>query len=166
MSDHGCTGCRSTSTRRSPSATRRRLLASGDRERMLACSALDMDWMDEIDPAHGVVISAQGLLMYLEPEQAHELIVSCARRFPGATLLCDVVPVWFSARTIAGMRSPAGYRPPPMPWGVDAAERARTWRRCPASVRFASWRLPGVAALCSASSCRCSAPTSSGHCAT
>lgn len=109
-------------------AARRRLLVSGERDRTIAGSALDTDWMDEVDPAHGVVISAQGLLMYLEPEQVHDLIVSCARRFPGATLLCDVVPAWFSARTIAGMRNAAGYRPPPMPWGVDAAERANLAR--------------------------------------
>jgi hypothetical protein len=56
-------------------------------------------------------------------------------RFAGATMLFDAVPRWFSGRTMKGMRSSTGHEPPPMPWGVDAAERDRLAK------------LPGVAEL-------------------
>jgi hypothetical protein len=77
---------------------RRRLLPESPRQRTLACSA-------------------QGLLMYLRPSEVRTLIAICPRRLP------DAVPHWFSARTMRGeIRTSGGYRPPPMPWGMDADE--------------------------------------------
>jgi O-methyltransferase involved in polyketide biosynthesis len=74
--------------------------------------------------------------MYLQPDEVHTLVTRLAERFPGATLLFDGVPPWFSERTKTGrMTNPHGWRPPPMPWAVDAAERARLLA------------LPGVAAI-------------------
>ncbi|NLU71320.1 class I SAM-dependent methyltransferase [Streptomyces sp. HNM0575] len=106
-------------------AVRARLLpdADGERRRTLAQSALDLSWRDEVDPDRGVLITAQGLLMYLRPEEVRELVAGCAEGFPGGALVFDAVPKWFSARTQSGdMRTPHGYRPPPMPWGLDAGE--------------------------------------------
>ncbi len=95
-----------------------------DRQQTLAGSALDEDWMKLVDPSKGLLISAQGLLMYFQPEQVHELIATCAERFPGATLLFDGVPPWFSQKTVKGeMKTAQGYQTPPMPWAVDAAEK-------------------------------------------
>jgi O-methyltransferase involved in polyketide biosynthesis len=104
---------------------RRRLLPSAARQQTVAASALDDTWMDEVDPGRDVLITAQGLLMYLQPGEAHDLIVRSASRFAGATMLFDTVPRWFSDRTKRGMRSRTGYEPPPMPWGVDGAETER-----------------------------------------
>ncbi|WP_314175378.1 class I SAM-dependent methyltransferase [Streptomyces winkii] len=102
---------------------RARLLPDEGRRRTLAQSALDLTWRDEVDPERGVLVTAQGLLMYLRPEEVRELIAACAERFRGAALVFDAVPKWFSARTLSGgMRTPQGYRPPPMPWGLDAGE--------------------------------------------
>src|SRR4051812_39373294 len=39
---------------------RERLLEHGDRQTLIAASAFDERWMDEIDPAHGLLITAQG----------------------------------------------------------------------------------------------------------
>ena len=44
---------------------RERLSPPPTRPRLLACSALDERWIDEVDPARGVLVTAQGLLMYL-----------------------------------------------------------------------------------------------------
>ncbi|QKV93110.1 class I SAM-dependent methyltransferase [Streptomyces sp. NA02950] len=102
---------------------RRALLPDEDRRRTLARSALDLSWRDEVDPSRGVLITAQGLLMYLRPGEVRDLIAGCAERFRGGTLVFDAVPRWFSARTLpGGMRTPQGYRTPPMPWGMDAGE--------------------------------------------
>ncbi len=116
-------------------AARAALLPSPDRLRLVAGSALDAHWMQAVDRSRGVLITAQGLLMYFQPDQARGIIGGCARRFPGSWMVFDVVAPWFSERTANGMRSTAGYQAPPMPWGVDADERARLAH------------LPGVASL-------------------
>jgi O-methyltransferase involved in polyketide biosynthesis len=59
---------------------RRRLLPRSARISVRAQSALDFSWMDAIDPAQGVFVTAEGLLMYLQPDQALGLIEECARR--------------------------------------------------------------------------------------
>lgn len=104
-------------------AVRRALLPDDERRRTLARSALDLSWRGEVDTSRGVLITAQGLLMYLRPTEVRDLIAGCAEGFPGGALVFDAVPRWFSARTMRGtLRTAQGYRPPPMPWGMDAGE--------------------------------------------
>jgi O-methyltransferase involved in polyketide biosynthesis len=103
---------------------RSRLLPTSPRLRAVAGSVLDTAWMDEVDPARGVLLTAQGLLMYLQPGQVRQLIADCAARFPGGALVFDAVPRWFSARTVAGtMARGQSYQPPPMPWGLDPGQQ-------------------------------------------
>jgi O-methyltransferase involved in polyketide biosynthesis len=105
---------------------RGRLLPDSPRLRSVACSALDEDWLDEVDPEHGVLVTAQGLLMYLQPHEVHGLVAACAERFPGACLVFDAVPRWFSALALRGaIKTAGGYVAPPMPWGLDAGELQR-----------------------------------------
>jgi O-methyltransferase involved in polyketide biosynthesis len=107
-------------------AVRERLLpAESPRRRVLACSALDERWMEEVDASAGVLITAQGLLMYLDPPDVHRLIAACAGRFPGGALLFDSVPRWFSALSQRGALKTDGYTAPPMPWAMDAGEREK-----------------------------------------
>jgi leucine carboxyl methyltransferase len=63
-------------------ALRRELLPQAPNLRLIERSALDEAWVGEVDPARGVLLTAQGLLMYFEPEQVHGLIDSTRRRFP------------------------------------------------------------------------------------
>ncbi|MFE3323221.1 class I SAM-dependent methyltransferase [Streptomyces sp. NPDC059176] len=96
------------------------------RQRTVACSALSEEWMEHVDASDGLLLTAQGLFMYFQPEEVHALITTCARRFPGAALVFDGVPPWFSERTLAGkMKTSGGYASPPMPWAIDAAEKDR-----------------------------------------
>jgi O-methyltransferase involved in polyketide biosynthesis len=100
------------------------------RRRTLACSALDPAWMDEVDTAHGVLVTAQGLLMYLQPDDVRGLIDACADRFPGGAFVFDTAPRWFAELAKRGLlRTPTGYVAPPMPWGMDLIERRRIARR-------------------------------------
>ncbi|MGZ6780493.1 MAG: class I SAM-dependent methyltransferase, partial [Mycobacterium sp.] len=55
-------------------ALRGELLPHNDRVVPLAQSALDYSWMDRVDDSHGVFITAEGLLMYLDPDDAIGLI--------------------------------------------------------------------------------------------
>ena len=111
-------------------AVRTEMLPRHERVRTLACSALDQAWMDEIDPSGGVLITAQGLLMYFAAEDVYSLIARCRTRFPGAELVFDAIPRWLAERSQKGqLRGPAGYQPPSWLWGIDSAERRRMGAR-------------------------------------
>ena len=121
---------------------RRQLLPASPRLELVASSVVDGAWLDEIDRTRGTLVTAQGLLMYLEPGQVHELIAACAARIGGGGLLFDAVPRWLSDRTQREpLGKPGGYRPPPWTWGIDAAEVARI-RATPGIANLRPLRLP------------------------
>jgi O-methyltransferase involved in polyketide biosynthesis len=107
---------------------RERFLRPTDRFWHIAVSALDPAWMDEVDPSSGVFVVAQGLLMYFEPDVVRRLLVGIADRFPGAEIVFDAVPRWFSRLTLQGLYQTPGYRLPLMPWGIDRDELQPTLR--------------------------------------
>ena len=63
-------------------ALRRQVLPDGPRQRSHAGSALELNWLDELDPAAPVLVTAQGLFPYFERSQVHELIAALAGLFP------------------------------------------------------------------------------------
>jgi O-methyltransferase involved in polyketide biosynthesis len=103
---------------------RERLLPSSPRITGLAQSALDYTWMDAVDSTNGVFITAEGLLMYLQPDEALGLITECANRFPGGQMIFDLPPVLVKKFAPKGMRSSRRYRVPPMPFSLSAAHLA------------------------------------------
>ena len=104
---------------------RRRALPSSPRRRQLDVSALDEAWMDEVDTSRGLLLTAQGLLMYLQRDEVHRLITACGRRFPGAEFVFDGVPRWTSWVTTHRKVPAGGSMPaPPMPWAMDGREAA------------------------------------------
>jgi O-methyltransferase involved in polyketide biosynthesis len=121
---------------------RRKLLPASDRVQMLAQSALDFSWMDRVPTndgdvnqagddgdvdqagADGVFITAEGLLMYLQPEESMALITECAARFPGGRMMFDLPPSAFAPLVRRGFRASLRYRVPPMPFTLSPAEAA------------------------------------------
>jgi O-methyltransferase involved in polyketide biosynthesis len=103
---------------------RRRLLPDSPRVSTCAQSALDFSWMDSVDPAKGVFITAEGVLMYLPPEQSIGLIAECARRFPGGQMMFDLPPSWFAGLARRGLRTSLRYTVPPMPFTLSVSELA------------------------------------------
>ena len=101
---------------------REQLLPRDGRIVEVAQSALDRSWMDRVDDAGGVFITAEGLLMYLDPDDALGLIRDCAVRFPGGQMMFDSIPHWLSRRTLKGLRLSDRYTTPPMPFGLSADE--------------------------------------------
>jgi O-methyltransferase involved in polyketide biosynthesis len=71
---------------------RQRLLPESPRMSTCTQSVLDFSWMDQVDPRDGVFITAEGLLPYLEPSEALDLVQECARRFPGGRMMFDLPP--------------------------------------------------------------------------
>lgn len=101
---------------------RTRLLPESPRISVCAQSALDYSWMDRVDPSHGVFITTEGLLMYLQPEQSLALIAECAKRFPGGQMMFDLPPRVFHGIARRGMRTSLRYQAPPMPFTLSVAE--------------------------------------------
>jgi O-methyltransferase involved in polyketide biosynthesis len=110
---------------------RTQLLPSSPRISVLAQSALDYSWMDAVDQSEGVFITAEGLLMYLQPEQALGLIAECAKRFPGGRMLFDLLPRWFSRWTRMDPRTSPRYKIPEMPFSMPVAEAANLAKKVP-----------------------------------
>jgi O-methyltransferase involved in polyketide biosynthesis len=104
---------------------RSKLLPQSDRVEVAAQSALDYGWMDRVDPTDGVFITAEGLLMYLQPTEAMALITECAKRFPGGAMMFDLPPSWFAWIARRGMRTSMRYKVPPMPFSMSASEAAK-----------------------------------------
>lgn len=103
---------------------RRRLLPESPRVSVCGQSALDFSWMDLVDVDDGVFITAEGVLMYLQRDEALGLIAECARRFPGGQMMFDLPPAWFAAWARCGMRTSLRYRVPPMPFSMSVSEVA------------------------------------------
>jgi O-methyltransferase involved in polyketide biosynthesis len=103
---------------------RTRLLPVSPRASTRAQSALDYSWMDSVDPSSGVFITAEGLLMYLQPEQAMGLIRQCAKKFPGGRMMFDLPPTLFARMGRRGLRTSRRYRVPPLSFSLSASEAA------------------------------------------
>lgn len=71
---------------------RRRVLPGESRQQSYSGSALDLGWVDELEPGMPVLVTAQGLLPYFAREQVHALIAALAERLPGSSFVFDVVP--------------------------------------------------------------------------
>jgi len=105
---------------------RRRLLPDDERLRAVGCSVLDDRWLGEVDASSPVLLTAQGLLMYLAPDEARGVVATCAERFRGARLVFDAVPRWLAERTRRSpLTTPGGFSPPGWTWGLDRVEERR-----------------------------------------
>jgi O-methyltransferase involved in polyketide biosynthesis len=121
---------------------RARLLPDSSRAKMRAQSALDYSWMDAVNPANGVFITAEGLLMYLQPEQAMGLIAQCAKRFPGGRMMFDLPPVLFARVGKRGLRTSRRYRVPPLSFSLSVPQAADLVNTVPGVRAVHDLRLP------------------------
>ncbi len=103
---------------------RKRLLPHSGRITLLAQPALDYTWIDMVDSSNGVFITAEGLLMYLQPNEAMELIAECAKRFPGSQMFFDLPPTIVKKVAPKGLCSSKRYRVPPMPFSLSVPQLA------------------------------------------
>jgi O-methyltransferase involved in polyketide biosynthesis len=110
---------------------REQLLPQDDRIVPIAQSALDTSWMDRVDDSNSVFITAEGLLMYLEPDETIGLIRDCAARFPGGRMMFDSIPPFFSKLTMKGHKLSDRYTTPPMPFAMSPQEGVALAERIP-----------------------------------
>ena len=124
-----------------------RFLQPTQRCRHLAKRALDLTWMDDVDAARGVFVTAQGLLMYFEEADVKRLLVAIIERFPGVEIMFDVIPPWFSRKTLEGrgFGKTKHYIAPRMPWGVSRGQVEPLLRRWSDRIRDVAVRPYGFA---------------------
>ena len=119
---------------------RRRLLPSSPRQDLLASSVVDGAWLDELDRGAGVMVTAQGLLMYLEPGQVHELIDGVCRA-GSPTARCSSTPSRAGSasgrsasrsagRPATGLRRGRGASTPPRCGGSAPRRTSRSCEGC------------------------------------
>jgi O-methyltransferase involved in polyketide biosynthesis len=75
-----------------PMDLRHRVLPDGPRQSTHRGSALDLGWLEGLDPAEPILVTAQGLLPYFQRDQVHGLIAGVAERLPGSVMVFDAVP--------------------------------------------------------------------------
>ena len=119
------------------------LPVESERQRHLACSALDLAWLDEVDPAHGVLVIAQGLLSYFRPPEVRGLLSACAERFPGGAIVFDTisrrVSTWMAnGWNLSGRRMVM----PEFPWTVEDHDQQRLATAHPNIVEVRDLPLP------------------------
>ncbi|MER5362497.1 class I SAM-dependent methyltransferase [Streptomyces sp. NPDC002785] len=123
---------------------RRALLPSSDRLRTLSRSATNLSWLDEIeDPeGRGVVVTTQGLLMYLPPKEVRRILAACAERLPGGILVLDTMARWLARGTVAGTSKVGGTAVAPMRWAMNPGERHKLRGAHPGITEVRALRLP------------------------
>lgn len=121
---------------------RQRLLPRSARITHLAQSALDYTWIDKVDAGNGVFVSAEGLLMYLQPDEALGLIAQCAKSFPGGQMFFDLPPTVVKWVARKGLRSSKRYRVPPMPFSLSTRQLAKLPQTMPGVRAFHDVPMP------------------------
>ena len=105
---------------------RRKLFTESARYRMIASSVVNWGWLDQVQAGgKPVLVAAEGLLMYLNPADAKELVTRLQTAFPGCRLVFDAFSA-FTARSV--------YRNPSLrktcatiQWGVDDPREIESW---------------------------------------
>lgn len=73
---------------------RNKLFPETDRAHPIAASVPDYSWAGLIPHDGRMLFLAEGLFMYLDPEQAKNLVIYLSDTFPGSMLLFDVCSTW------------------------------------------------------------------------
>jgi O-methyltransferase involved in polyketide biosynthesis len=108
---------------------RQAALPDDPRCRTTVGSAADPDWITQVDRERPVIITAQGLLMYFERDDIHEMLGTWAQQLSPSWLLFDGVTETLQA---SRRRSPGSgpYHPPEWTW-VLTDEEVRQLRQLP-----------------------------------
>ncbi len=106
---------------------RRKLLPDGPRQHLLACSVLDMAWMDVVrQKERPVLFLAEGVFPYLAQAEVRRLVLALRDRFPGAELVFDALSTLSVRIHNAGHTGlkKTGAR---LGWGLDRSRELESW---------------------------------------
>lgn len=106
-------------------AWRRGFFDEDARHRMLGVSVFDTAWFAEVPPDRPVLILAEGLFMYLPPDELRGLVRGMAEAFPGGELVFEALSrsyVGRSARHDTVSKCDASFT-----WGIDKGSDICGW---------------------------------------
>ncbi|MFC4085172.1 class I SAM-dependent methyltransferase [Amycolatopsis samaneae] len=69
---------------------RRKIFPEREHYHTIGSSVTDFDWLDQVPSDRPALIVAEGLTMYLKPEDGAELLRRLVAKFPSGELICDV----------------------------------------------------------------------------
>lgn len=107
---------------------RKKFIQESDRNLFVSSSVFDFAWMDEIKVnQRPVLFIAEGLFMYFEEDRVKELFRNVARRFPGSSILFDILPSILVGKgrhhdSVKKMSGKADFK-----WGLDQSEALELW---------------------------------------
>lgn len=104
---------------------RERFLPQHERMKNIACSALDSAWLKQVPEDKPVFIVLAGVIMYFTEAEAKTLIAKIAGHFAESEIVFDMIPEWYSRKTLKGMSVTKSYTAPPMPWGLNYKNSSR-----------------------------------------
>ncbi|NMB86755.1 MAG: class I SAM-dependent methyltransferase [Chloroflexi bacterium] len=107
-------------------ALRRKFYPETESYRLVASSAADLDWIDQVDDqGRPVLVIAEGLLMYLHEEEVRALILRLHARFPGCHLAFDA----FSQLTAERIQAHPSMQKTgaSVHWGIDDPHAIEDW---------------------------------------
>ena len=112
-------------------AIRERFIQPDDDHVHLPLSALDRQWLEEVPEGRPVIVTAQGLFMYLKENEVRSLLRDIVTSFDECRVVFDTIPRWFSRKTRSrrGLRMTRHYRTPRMPWGINRDDIVATLGR-------------------------------------
>ncbi|WP_439385606.1 class I SAM-dependent methyltransferase [Amycolatopsis lexingtonensis] len=124
---------------------REKLYAPAPNHTNIGTSVTDFGWLDQVPADRPALIVAEGLTMYLTPEDGTELIRRLVAKFPSGELVCDV----FSKLGIKAQKlnTPVRRAKATLRWGVDDPhELERYGLTLVSSLDAAHWSTPDVMA--------------------
>lgn len=110
---------------------RRKLFPERDNNRMIASSVTSSEWLQQLPADKPALVVAEGLTMYLRPDEGHELFRRITDRFPQGMIAFDTHN-WLAARVV-NRRLTRGRGGTLLHWAIDDSaelERANPRLRC------------------------------------
>jgi O-methyltransferase involved in polyketide biosynthesis len=104
---------------------RRQFYAETATYHLLGSSVTDYAWMEAVPAGRAAMIVAEGLLMYLRPDDVRELVVRLGQRFPGSELAFDA----FSLLTVSRINRHPSIKKTgaEIHWGLDDPREIEGW---------------------------------------
>ena len=108
-------------------ALRERFFAPHPRRRTLACSALELAWIDEVAQQPGpYIFLSEAMFPYLTEAEVRRLTLTLRDRFPGADLMFDTLPALMTrvSRLHPALRQT---RAAQVRWATNDSHALETW---------------------------------------
>jgi len=124
---------------------RRKIYPEREHYTMIGSSVTDFGWLDQVPSDRPALIVAEGLTMYLRPEEGPELLRRLVAKFPSGQLICDV----FSKLGIRVQKINPAVRKAKatLYWGVnDPREFERYGLKLKSSLDAGNWATPELMA--------------------